>query len=99
MLPHLTEWMRGDAAEVTRNFCKSLGITEIKFHDLRATFITDLLSRGESLARVMAVVGHSDMETTNVYLRKAGIELKAATDKLGYEVPQTNDAVILKSSK
>ncbi len=99
VLPHLTEWTRGDAAEVTRNFCKSLNLTDIRFHDLRATFITNLLSRGESLARVMAVVGHSDMETTNVYLRKAGIELKGATDKLGYAIPQTIDAVILKFSK
>ena len=99
VLPHFSEWTRGDAADVTRNFCKSLELTDIRFHDLRATFITNLLSRGESLARVMAVVGHSDMETTNVYLRKAGIELKGATDKLGYEIPQTNDAVILKFSK
>ena len=32
-------------------------ITSVKFHDLRATFITNLLARGESLARVMAMVG------------------------------------------
>lgn len=63
-------------------FCKSLGITEIKFHDLRATFITNLLSRGESLVRVMAIVGYTDMETTNVYLRKAGIELEGGTDNV-----------------
>jgi integrase len=73
---------------VTREFCKSLAITEIKFHDLRATFITNLLSRGESLVRVMAIVGHADMETTNVYLRKAGIELEGGTDKLGYKIPK-----------
>jgi hypothetical protein len=36
----------------------------------------------------MAIVGHSDMETTNVYLRKAGIELKDGTDRLGYKVPK-----------
>lgn len=68
ILPHLTEWSRGEAARVTKAFCKSLGITDIRFHDLRATFITSLLARGESLARVMAIVGHSDMETTNVVL-------------------------------
>lgn len=94
VLPHLQEWTRGDAAEVTRNFCKSLGISDIRFHDLRATFITNLLSRGESLARVMAIVGHSDMETTNVYLRKAGIELKDGTEKLGYKIPRHTGAKI-----
>src|SRR5690606_32454409 len=87
VLPHPTEWTRGGAAKVLKAFCKALGITEIRFHDLRATFITNLLSRGESLARVMAMVGHADMETTNVYLRKAGIELKDGTEKLGYKLP------------
>lgn len=90
VLPRLSEWENGDAAKVTRTFCQSLGITDIRFHDLRATFITNLLSRGESLARVMAIVGHSDMETTNVYLRKAGIELKDGTEKLGYKIPKAN---------
>lgn len=95
VLPHLTEWTRGDAAKVTKAFCKSIGISDIRFHDLRATFITNLLSRGESLARVMAIVGHSDMETTNVYLRKAGIELKGGTEKLGYKIPVHQIADIL----
>ena len=36
--------------------------------------------------RVMAIVGHEDMETTNVYVRKAGIELVGGTEKLGYKV-------------
>jgi integrase len=95
VLPHLTEWTRGDAAKVIKVFCRSLRIAEIRFHDLRATFITNLLSRGESLARVMAIVGHADMETTNVYLRKAGIELKDGTEKLGYKIPSIESAKVL----
>jgi integrase len=95
VLPHPTEWTRGDAARVLKSFCKALGITEVKFHDLRATFITNLLSRGESLARVMAIVGHADMETTNVYLRKAGIELKDGTEKLGYKLPAARAANVV----
>ena len=95
VLPHLTEWTRGDAAKVTKKFCKSLKLTDIRFHDLRATFITNLLARGESLARVMAIVGHADMETTNVYLRKAGIELKGGTERLGYSIPTAQGAEVL----
>ncbi|MCK6596761.1 MAG: site-specific integrase [Bdellovibrionaceae bacterium] len=96
VLPRLNEWERGDAAHVLGQVCIALGITKIRFHDLRATFITNLLSRGESLARVMAIVGHADIETTNVYLRKAGIELAGGTDKLGYSVPQANSGKILR---
>jgi integrase len=84
-----------DAAQVLRDFCTLLKITPIRFHDLRATFITNLLARGTSLVQVMAIVGHSDMETTNEYVRKAGIELSGATQKLGYVLPSEEKAKIL----
>lgn len=95
VLPHLTEWKIGEQARVTREFCEGIGITPIKFHDLRATFITNLLARGESLARVMSIVGHRELKTTNGYLRKAGVDVQGGTDKLGYGVPQSADAEIL----
>ncbi len=95
VLPHLTEWTRGDQAKVTKDFCNAIGITPIKFHDLRATFITNLLARGESLARVMSIVGHSELKTTNGYLRRAGVDVKGGTDKLGYKVPQRSAGKIL----
>ena len=87
VLPRLVEWNNGDQAEVLREFCEAIGITSVKFHDLRATFITNLLARGESLARVMAIVGHTQLKTTNVYLRKAGVDIQGGTDKLGYSLP------------
>jgi len=89
VLPRLNEWERGEQARVTREFCEAIGVTSIKFHDLRATFITNLLARGESLARVMSMVGHSELKTTNGYLRKAGIDVIGGTEKLGYRLPQT----------
>lgn len=77
----------GTASKVTKDFCGALGITPVKFHDLRATFITNLLARGESLARVMAIVGHRELKTTNGYLRKAGVDVLGATERLGYKLP------------
>ena len=65
VLPHLTEWTNGEQAKITAEFCVSIGVTPVKFHDLRATVITNLLARGESLARVMSVVGHTQLKTTN----------------------------------
>lgn len=50
VLPRLTEWQRGDQAKVLREFCKRIGITSVRFHDLRATFITNLLAQGVSLS-------------------------------------------------
>lgn len=88
VLPRLQEWENGMQAQVTRDFCMAVGITPVKFHDLRATFITNLLSRGVPLAQVMAVVGHSQLKTTNGYLRKAGVEVRGVTDQLGYKMPE-----------
>ena len=88
VLPRLSEWENGEQALVTRGFCRAIGITPVKFHDLRATFITNLLARGVSLARVMAIVGHTEIKTTNGYLRKAGVDLKGVTNELGYRVPK-----------
>ncbi len=95
VLPRLKEWENGTQAQVTREFCEAIGINPISFHDLRATFITNLLGRGESLGRVMAMVGHSQLKTTNVYLRLAGVEVKGGTEKLGYTVPQERLAQVV----
>lgn len=95
VLPRLEEWEHGEQARVTREFCDGIGITSVKFHDLRATFITSLLARGESLARVMSIVGHSELKTTNGYFRKAGVDVQGGTDKLGYKLPQESGATIL----
>jgi integrase len=95
VLPRLTEWSHGEQARITKAFCRGVGITPIKFHDLRATFITNLLARGESLARVMSMVGHTELKTTNGYLRKAGVEVQGATERLGYKVPKTQTARVI----
>lgn len=87
VLPRPVEWTHGDQAKVLREFCKLIGITEVKFHDLRATFITNLLSQGVSLVKVMSIVGHKKMETTDIYLRLAGVDVKGATEALSYGVP------------
>lgn len=99
VLPRLVEWENGEQAKVLKDFCIAIGITPVKFHDLRATFITNLLARGESLARVMAIVGHSELKTTNLYLRKAGVDIMGGTDKLGYKLPNNEEGKVLRLAK
>ena len=88
VLPRLKEWEHGEQAQVLRSFCQALGTSEIRFHDLRATFITNMLSQGASLVQVMSIVGHRKMSTTDEYLRLAGVGIKGATKKLSYKLPQ-----------
>ena len=94
LLPHPKKWTRGEQARVVRDFCTGIGITPIRFHDLRATFITHLFVNGASIAQVQAVVGHKDLKTTQKYLRLAGVDVKEVTDKLNFRIPSEVDNVI-----
>ncbi len=88
VLPRLWEWEQGDQAKVLKNFCTEIGITPVKFHDLRATFITQMLNNGVPLSKVMAIVGHSSLKTTQGYLRLSGKDIEGATEDLRISVPQ-----------
>lgn len=88
LLPNLREWDHGMQASVLEDFCRGIGITAVKFHDLRATFITNLLNQGVPLVKVMKIVGHRKLSTTDKYNRRAGVEVKDATEALGYSVPK-----------
>ncbi len=95
VLPRLKEWTNGMQADVLRDFCEMVGITQVKFHDLRATFITNLLSQGVPLVKVMAIVGHRKMATTDRYLRLSGVDLQGQTEAMGFQIPSGKDAQVL----
>ena len=88
VLPRSPVWKHGEQARIAKSFCELIDITKVKFHDLRATFITSLLAQGVPLPVVMKLVGHSRSSTTDRYLRLAGIYTKGSTDSLGYSLPK-----------
>jgi len=88
VLPRLGEWKHGDQAKVLRDFCDGIGITSVRFHDLRATFITNMLAQGVPLVKVMHIVGHKKMSTTDGYVRQAGVGLEGVTNQIGYKIPK-----------
>lgn len=38
--------------------------------------------------KVMSIVGHSKMATTDEYLRLSGVDLQGETERLGYDLPE-----------
>ena len=84
LLPRVREWRQGDQSRLLRDFCRGMNIPEIKFHDLRATFITNMLSKSVALNVVMSIVGHRRIATTDIYNRLAGVGVKGSTNKLSY---------------
>lgn len=82
LLPRLPKWYKGEQARALRQFLIGIGLPAIRFHDLRATWATMLLAKGVAPARVMSMGGWKDMETMMIYMRKAGLDIKGATDCL-----------------
>ena len=82
VLPRISKWDKGEQARELRMFLSGLGLPSIRFHDLRATWATFLLSKGIAPIKVMMMGGWKDLKTMQIYVRKAGVEIKGATDCL-----------------
>lgn len=84
VLPHLTDWTRGEQAKILRAFLAQVGLPQVKFHTLRACFATHLLRHKVAPVIVMKICGWKDLETMQRYIRLAGIEVEDATDSLKF---------------
>lgn len=56
-------------AKLTRAACRRAGITPVRFHDLRSTFITHAADAGMPIGQLMALAGHASITTTARYIR------------------------------
>lgn len=54
VLPRLDRWNRGEQARELRLFLRAIGLHEVRFHDLRASWATLLLDKDVPPAKVMA---------------------------------------------
>ena len=63
------------------------GVKDFTPHDLRRTFISDLLEKGADIATVSRLAGHSDINTTARYDRRPEDEKRKAAEML--HVPYT----------
>ena len=90
VLPRLPRWEHGEAARILREFQKQIGVTQSNFHSLRASFITDLLTKGVPHVVVRQLVGHKDLKTTDYYVRLSGQALIGATNCLDSIEPSSS---------
>jgi integrase len=82
VLPYWRKFAINEQSSQLKLVCRSLMIPEVGFKDLRATFITHCVQNLIPLGTVMRIVGHSDIATTNEYVRLSGIEVKNSTNSL-----------------
>lgn len=76
--PHLTE-LKSSWAKV----CSIAGIDGVRVHDLRHTYASILVSGGASLPLIGALLGHTQVQTTQRYAHLADDPLREATNRVG----------------
>ncbi len=95
VLPRMSKWSKGEQARELRKTLSGLGLPIIRFHDLRATWATILLSQGIPPIKVMAMGGWKDMKTMMVYTRKAGVDIKGSLNKLTLHSPRRSASQVV----
>ncbi len=95
VLPRIDKWDKGEQARELRIFLMGLGLPMIRFHDLRATHVTIMLGRGVEVVKVMKLCGFRDMKTMMIYMRKAGVDVKGATNALDLHNPINESAAVI----
>jgi integrase len=88
---------RGHRAEIKRDWasiCKAAGIVGLRIHDLRHSFASELVSGGASLPLIGALLGHSNVSTTQRYSHLYDSPQRAAVEKVGKIIDSAgNDSV------
>ncbi len=84
----VVETVRGAVARA----CRRAGVEHFTAHDLRRTYVSDLLHNGADLATVQKLVGHSSPTTTASYDRRGDEERAKAARRLVVPLPFERDA-------
>jgi integrase len=94
VLPHHYEWQQGGQARHLATFLEANGLPVVRFHDLRATWATMLLSKGVEPIKVMKMGGWKDLATMMIYARKAGIDIRGAMNCLDLNTVDESNNVL-----
>ncbi len=66
-----------------RRIRKRAGLEDVRLHDLRHTFASYAARKGGSLPKIGALLGHSQVQTTQRYAHLVPSDLKELTDDVG----------------
>lgn len=95
VLPRIDKWDTGDQARELALFLKGIEMPIVRFHDLRATWATILLSKGIEPIKVMKMGGWKDLKTMMIYVRTSGVDIRGSTNCLDLHDPATEPGKVL----
>ena len=84
VLPRLENWGMNEQARILRAFLTEINLPSVRFHDLRASWATVMLSKGVEPIKVMSMGGWRDLKTMQIYIRKSGINIQGITYNLNF---------------
>lgn len=84
VLPRPSCWETAGQSKILKDFLLSIDLPIIRFHDLRASWATIMLSKGIEPIKVMSMGGWKDLKTMQIYIRKSGIHIRGITDSLDF---------------
>lgn len=73
---------------IFRSLRKQTGLEELTPHVLRHTFGHDLAEKGYTIQLIADLMGHSDINTTRIYVRPGSQERRSAVDSISSEVDE-----------
>jgi len=84
----------GSISNKIKQWTRKAGLTSIHAHSLRHKFATDLLERGVNVRVVQELMGHENLNTTQVYLGITDQAMKEAVRRLDEKPKQPNDVTL-----
>ena len=75
--------------------CELADLEDVRIHDLRHTFASILASGGASLPLIGALLGHTQVQTTQRYAHLMDDPLRVATSRVGAAITGNDGAEIV----
>jgi integrase len=88
--PHVTELKKAWA-----KICKLADLESVRIHDLRHTYASVLVSGGASLPLIGALLGHTQVQTTQRYAHLMDDPLREATARVGAVIEGNGNAEVI----